>query len=102
MICGNVHQHSHYGQLYERALKDLKPELMYDLTIPLLCVCIYICGKSENSNLKRYMHHNVHSSTIYNIRDMETVQVSVHRQLTQDLKIYIHTHTGTVEYKSAI
>ena len=26
----------------------------------------------ENSNLKRYMHPNVHSSTIYNIQDIET------------------------------
>ena len=54
---------------------------------------VHIYGKSENSNLKRYMHHSAHSSTIYNIRDMETIQVSVNRQLTQDLEIYIHTHT---------
>ena len=26
---------------------------------------------SENSNLKRYMHPNVHSSTIYKNQDME-------------------------------
>ena len=25
----------------------------------------------ENSNLKRYMHSNVHSSTIYNSQDTE-------------------------------
>ena len=25
----------------------------------------------ENSNSKRYMHPNVHCSTIYNIQDME-------------------------------
>ena len=54
MICGNVHQHSHYRQHYECALKNLKTELTYDLTIPLLG--IYTYGESENSNLKRYMH----------------------------------------------
>ena len=26
----------------------------------------------QNYNLKRYMHSNVHSSTIYNSQDMET------------------------------
>ena len=31
----------------------------------------HISGKDKNSNLKRYMHHNVHSSTIYNSQDME-------------------------------
>ena len=28
--------------------------------------------KDENSNLKRYMYPNIHSSTIYSICDMET------------------------------
>ena len=31
----------------------------------------YISGKDENSKLKRYMHPNVHCSTIYNSGDME-------------------------------
>ena len=31
----------------------------------------HIPGKDENSNSKRYMHSNVHSSTIYNSQDME-------------------------------
>ena len=31
----------------------------------------YIFGKDENSNSKRYMHSDVHSSTIYNSQDME-------------------------------
>ena len=39
----------------------------------------YISGKSENANLKRYMHPNVHSSTTYNIQDMEATQVSIDR-----------------------
>ena len=30
--------------------------------------------KSKNSNLKRYMHHIIHSNTIYNSQDMKTTQ----------------------------
>ena len=32
----------------------------------------HLSGKEENSNSKRYMHPNVHCSTIYNNQDMET------------------------------
>ena len=35
--------------------------------------------KDENSNLKRYMHPSVHSSTIYNSQDMEETQVPINR-----------------------
>ena len=31
----------------------------------------YISGKDENSNSKRYVHSNIHSSTIHNSQDME-------------------------------
>ena len=31
----------------------------------------HISGKDENSNLKRYMYSSVHSSTIYQSKDME-------------------------------
>ena len=33
--------------------------------------CIYIQKNPKNTNLKRYMHPNVHSSIIYNSHDME-------------------------------
>ena len=55
-----------------RFLKKLKLELPYDTAIPLL-------GKEENSNLKRYMHLNVHSNTIYNSQDVEATYVSIDR-----------------------
>ena len=32
----------------------------------------YISDRKENTNSKRYMHGNVHSSIIYNSQDMET------------------------------
>ena len=35
------------------------------------CSWAYIQKKEENSNLKRCLHPDVHSSTIYNSQDME-------------------------------
>ena len=52
-------------------LKKLKIELPYD---PSNSTPGYI--SRENHNLKRHMHPNVHSSTIYNNQDMETTQNS--------------------------
>ena len=44
-----------------RFLKKLKTELPYDPAIPLLGI---YPKKNENTNSKRYMHPNVHSSII--------------------------------------
>ena len=48
-----------------RHLKILKIELLYDPAIPLLGIY-----PEKKHNLKRYMHPNVYSSTIYNSQDM--------------------------------
>ena len=49
--------------------KIIKIELPYDPAIPLL---VYIKNKTkQNTNSKRQMHCNVHSSIIYNCQDME-------------------------------
>ena len=46
----------------------------------------HISGKDENSNSERYVHTNVHSSTIYNSKDMEATQVSINRWIdTEDV-----------------
>ena len=51
------------------------------------------CISRENCNLKRYMHLNVHSSTIYNGQDMET---SIDKEdITQIHNTHTHTHTHT-------
>ena len=50
--------------------------------------------KNENTNLKRYMHPNVHSSTIYDSQDMEATQVSISRQTDKEDVIHTHTHTN--------
>ena len=44
-----------------RLLKKLKIKLPYDPAIPLL-----IFRENENTNSKRHMHPNFHSSTVYN------------------------------------
>ena len=51
----------------------LKIESLYDPGLPLLD----ISGAKHNS--KRYMHPNVHSSTIYNSQDIEATQMSIDR-----------------------
>ena len=57
----------------------------------------YISGKNENTNSKRYLHANVHSSNIYNSEDMEATQVPINRRMDKDV-MYIYT----MEYYSAI
>ena len=39
----------------------------------------------ENHNSKRYMHPNVHYSTIYNSQDMEATYMSVNRGMDKDI-----------------
>ena len=53
-------------------LKKLKIELPYDPAIPLLG----IYPEKKKTNLKRYMHSNVYSSTIYDNQYMETAEVT--------------------------
>ena len=45
-------------------------------------------GKNENTNLKRDVHPNVHSSTVYNSQDVEAIQV-----LMDGYRRHTHTHT---------
>ena len=56
--------------------------------------CIF--GKNENSNLKRYIYPNVHSSTIYNSQDMEAIQMSISSQVDKEIRdIYIYPIINT-------
>ena len=59
----------------------------------------------ENSNLKRYMHPNVHSTTIYNSQDMEANWLAIDRW--EDKEDVIHKYKGILlshesERKNAI
>ena len=44
----------------------------------------------ENHNSKRYMHHNVHYSTIYNSQDMEATSMPINRGMDKEDVVYIH------------
>ena len=46
------------------------------------------------------MHPNIHSSTIYNIQDMEKTPVPTNKGM--DKEDVIHTHVYTMEYYLAI
>ena len=61
-----------------RFLTTLKIELPCDPAIPLLGI---YPEKMKALNLKRYVHPNVHSSTVYNSQDIETTQVPINRRL---------------------
>ena len=44
----------------------------------------YISEKNKTTNLKRYMHPNVHSSIIYNYQDMEATSVYINRWINKE------------------
>ena len=45
----------------------------------------HISRKDYNSNSKRYLHPNVHCSTIYNGQDMEATQMFINRGMDKDV-----------------
>ena len=58
-----------------RVSKKLKIELPYDPAIPYW---LYI-HKKGNTNLKGYMHLNIHSISVYYSQDIEANQLSINR-----------------------
>ena len=58
---------NHYGKNSMEGPEKLKTDLLYDLVIPLLGTY-----PEKKQWLEKYMHPNVHSSTIYNSEDMDT------------------------------
>ena len=77
LLVGDVSWCTQYAKNVWRFLKKKKIELPYNPVVPLLG----ISGKDKNSNLKRYMHPNVHNRTIYSSQDMETTHVPIIRWL---------------------
>ena len=73
-VGGNLNSCSHFAKQYGGFLKKLKLQLPYNPAIPILGI---YPAKPQNSNSKKHMHPNVHSSIIYNCQDMETAQLSV-------------------------
>ena len=68
-VGGKLNGCSHCRKQYVGFSKKLKIEPSHDPAIPLLG--IYPKNKNKNTNLKRYIHPNVHSNAIYNNQDME-------------------------------
>jgi len=67
-VGGNVSWYSHYGELVWSFLKKMENRVAIWFRIPTTG---HIYG--ENYNLKRYMHPNIHSSTVYNSQDTGTI-----------------------------
>ena len=55
----------------------------------------YISEENNNTNLKRYMHPNIHSSIIYNYQDMEETYVFIKRWMDSEDTIYYYIQTRT-------
>ena len=59
----------------------------------------YSC-KFGNTNSKKYMHANIHSSIIYNCQDMETAYMSTNRWMNKEnvifMCVYTHTQQNTI------
>ena len=55
----------------------------------------YMSRKNKNTNSIRYMHPNVHSSTVYSSQDMAAIQVSINRRVAYKNVVisYIHVYT---------
>ena len=101
-VGGNVNWCSHCGKF----LKKLKIELF---TIqPRNSTPGFLFLKNENTNLKRYMHPNAHSSIVYNCQDMEVTYMSIDRWMDKEdaawLKKmwYVCIYTYKMEYYSVI
>ena len=55
----------------------------------------YIPKEKGNTNLKRYMHPNVHSSIIYNSQDMKATYLSINRWMDkEDMYKYMEYHSA--------
>ena len=81
-----------------RFLKKLKIELPYDPTVPLLGIY------PEKTDSKRYMHPNVHNSTITIGRTWKHPTCPLTDEWIKKWPVHTHTHTHThtMEYHSAI
>ena len=61
--------------------KKLKLKLQNDLAIPPLGI---YTEKNGSSNSKRYLHLNVHRSSIYISQDMKATQMPINRQMDKE------------------
>ena len=84
-------------------LQKLKIELPYDSAGPLLGI---YSKKDENSNSKRYMHPNVHSTT-YSSQDMGKTQVPTNKVSERKMNIicyhlYGESKNATIQSRNKV
>ena len=83
---GNVNWCSHYGKQYGGSSKT-KNRITVWTSNPTPGHI-----SRQNYNLKRYMHHSIHSSTIHNSQDMEATWMSLNRWM--DIEDVTHIYNG--------
>ena len=76
-VGGNADGYSYCGEQYGGSLKNET----YRYRLIQQSHFWHTSFKDKNSNLKRFMHFSVHSSTIYSSQDIETTQVSINTHL---------------------
>ena len=76
------HCEKHYGTFSKTFSKKQILELLYDPGIPLPCISP---RKPPNTNLKIYMHLNVHSSIIKKLLKYRS-SLNAHQQMNKDVK----------------
>ena len=79
-VGGNVNWYGHYGEQYGGSLKNRATIRSTNPTPGLIC--------KKNCHSKRYMHSNVHCSTIYNSHHMEVTQMSTNRVMDKENVLY--------------
>jgi len=78
-VSGNVNWYSHYGEQYGGSLKNSHHTIHQSHS--------WACMQ-KNCHSKRYMHSNVHCSTIYNSHHMEVTQMSTNRVMDKENVLY--------------
>ena len=91
-VGGDVNWCSHRGKQYAGSSRNSKQNYYMSQQFHSW----HRSEKNKNTNLKRYMYPNFHSSTIYNSQDMETTQVSINRRTgKEDVERYTYTYVCT-------
>ena len=85
----------HYGEHCGGSLK-VKIELPYDPEVPLLGKYL---EKMKTLNLKRYVHPNIHSSTIHNNQVMESTEMAVDRGMYKEDVVHIYNRILLIHKK---
>ena len=85
-VGGNINWCSHSREQCGGSLQTKNKAIIWSSNLTLG----HISRKDKNSNSKWYMDPNIHSSTIYNIQDMEAVKMSINRGMDKEDVVHIY------------